>query len=238
MKKIILVALLILVNFQVFSQSEIKSSTSEGYTGVGLSFVFFTNKDVWNIYPFLDISNTSFVTEVTPYIGYKFSKTVSLEFAPGFLMNRSYSKNGFFFTNELGIRQYYVPQNVTLVAIPVNARAKIFPFAKNAMISDFVYGLYCGSGLGIMFIGESYDNYIYVDDISLTPIGTKISKKNSWVFNSQVFIGFEFQSRLGLGVEIGYRIVPTNNERKVAVVSDIAPNMSYFYLNFKGRLGF
>lgn len=239
MKKIFLLILISLFSISGFAQEEYKSSGSGGYGGVGLSLVFFTQEDVWNIYPILDVSNVSFVTEVTPYLGYKFSRTFAVEFAPGILINRSYSKNGFYFTNKTtNIKQYYVPQNVTLVAIPLNVRGKVFPFAKKAMVSDFVSGLYFGTGLGIMFIGESYDNYIYPDEFSQTPLGTTISKKNNWAFNSQVFAGYEFQSRFGLGLEIGYRFVPLKPDGKSAVVSDIAPNMNYFYINLKGGLGF
>ncbi len=228
MKKIFILILLSILSYSGFSQEEIKSSGSGGYGGVGLSLVFFTQEDVWNIYPILDVSNTSFVTEITPYIGYKFNRTYAIEFSPGILINKSYSKNGFYFTNSSGVKQYYVPQNVTLVAIPLNARGKIFPFAKSAMINQFTAGLYFGAGAGITFLGESYDNYIYADENSQTPLGTVISKKNKWVFNYQIFAGYEFQSRFGLGIEIGYRFIPLQPDRKVAVISDIAPNMNYF----------
>ncbi|MCX7833930.1 MAG: hypothetical protein N2490_06950 [Ignavibacteria bacterium] len=239
MKKILLFIFIFLFSLSGFSQDEIKSSGSGGYGGVGLSLVFFTQQDVWNIYPILDVSNTSFVTEVTPYLGYKFNRTFALEFAPGILINRSYSKNGFYFTSKtLNIKQYYIPQNVTLVAIPLNARGKVYPFAKKAMVNEFVSGLYFGTGFGVMFVGESYDNYIYADENSQTPLGTVVSKKNQWAFNSQFFVGYEFQSRFGLGIELGYRIVPLEPEWKAAVVSDFSPNMNYFYINLKGGLGF
>lgn len=219
-----------------FSQTY-ERETSELYAGVGVSLVFFTQEDVWNIYPVLDVNNTSFTYEINPFLGYRIDKTVSLEFSPAFIINKSNSKDGFYFTLN-NIKNWYVPQNVSLVIIPINLKAKFFPLAKNAAGSSFKSGFYTGLGAGITFIGESYDSYVYENKNSLSYIGYYNSKKNIWQPNAQIFVGLDLQSKLGLGFELGYRFIPGKLDNDEPLVSAFAPNMNYVYLNIKGGLGF
>jgi len=237
MKKIILILLTALIfSGPVYSQTY-ERETSELYAGLGISLVFFTQKDVWNIYPVLDVNNTSFMYEISPFLGYRIDKSVSLEFAPSFIINESNSKDGFYYT-ENNLRYWHVPNNVSLVMIPINLRLKFYPLAKTAAGNSFKSGFYSGIGGGITFIGESYDSYIYENENSLYYIGYSHSEKNSWQPNAQIFAGLDLQSNLGLGFELGYRFVPGNLDKDEPLVSAFAPNMNYFYLNLKGGLGF
>jgi hypothetical protein len=238
MKKLFLLLITILILFSetVFTQTY-ERETSELYAGVGLSLVFFTQKDVWGIYPVLDVNNTSFIYEISPFLGYRINKSVSLEFAPSFVINESNSKDGFYFTRN-NTRNWYVPQNVSLVIIPINLKAKYFPLAKSAAGNLFKSGFYTGLGAGITFIGESYDSYVFPDENSLSVIGIDNSEKNTWQPGAQIFAGLDLQSKLGLGFEIGYRFIPGNLDNDEPLVSTFAPNMNYIYLNIKGGLGF
>lgn len=238
MKKFILLLITLLMFFSgaVYSQTY-ERETSELYAGVGLAMVFFTQSDVWNIYPILDVNNTSFIYEISPFIGYRIDNSVSLEFAPSFIINESNSKDGFYFTQN-NERNWYVPQNVSLVIIPINLKAKFFPLAKNAAGNSFKSGFYTGLGAGITFIGESYDSYVYPDENSLSVIGIDNSKKNVWQPGAQIFVGLDLQSKLGLGFELGYRFIPGKVDKDEPLVSAFAPNMNYVYLNIKGGLGF
>lgn len=238
MKKyvLILIALQIFLSGAVYSQTN-ERETSELYAGAGLSLVFFTQKDVWGLYPVLDVNSTSFIYEISPFVGYRINKSISLEFTPSFIINESNSKDGFYFTKN-NVRNWYVPQNVSLVVIPINLRAKFFPLVKTAVGNVFKSGFYTGIGAGITFIGESYDNYVYSDENSISPLGIVNSEKNSWQPNAQIFAGLDLQSKLGIGFELGYRFIPGNLDNDEPLVSAFVPNMNYVYLNIKGGLGF
>ena len=237
MKKIIIILLTVMIlSGAVYSQTY-ERETSELYAGIGLSLVFFTQNQVWNIYPVLDVNSTSFMYEINPFLGYRIDKSVSLEFVPAFIINESNSKDGFYYT-ENNVKHWYEPQNVSLVIIPINVRAKFYPLAKSGTGNAFKSGFYTGIGGGITFIGESYDSYIYEDKNSISYIGYDNSEKNTWQPNAQIFVGLDLQSNLGLGFEVGYRFIPGNLENDEPLVSTFAPNMNYFYLNLKGGLGF
>lgn len=234
MKKSISILFAVLIFTSAVCSQTYERDVSELYAGVGLSLVFFTQKDVWNIYPVLDVNNTSFMYEISPFLGYRIDKTVSLEFAPAFIINESNSKEGFYYTDGL----WYEPNNVSLVMIPINLKAKFYPLAKSGTGNAFKSGFYTGLGGGITFIGESYDSYVYQDKNSISYLGLDRSEKNSWQPNAQIFVGLDLQSNLGLGFELGYRFIPGNLDNDEPLVSSFAPNMNYVYLNIKGGLGF
>jgi len=235
-KNLIIILILLIFSGTGFTQKSERTS-AEFYAGMGVSMVFFTQSDVWNNYPVLDVNNTSFMYEISAFAGIKINKFVALEFNPAFVINKSNDKDGFYFTQN-NLTRYYRPQNVSLVMIPLNLRAKFFPIAGEGTVGDIKSGFYTGFGAGITFIGESYDSYIYEDKNSVYYSGIDNSKKNSWRPDVQIFAGLDLQNKFGLGLEVGYRIIPGGMDYDKPVISAFVPNMNYVYLNIKGGLGF
>lgn len=237
MKKTVLFFILVLFAAVNANSQNKLGDNAEFYGGIGYQMVFFTNTDVWKIYPIIDADNSSFLTEINPYIGVRINKSVAIELTPSVMFNKTYSKKGFYFSKN-GVTNFYAPQNVRLISIPIAARVKYYPFASGRSNAEFLSGLYTGAGIGGAWISESYDNWIYKDETLQNNIGYGTSDYNTFRPLTQIFAGYDSFSKIGIGVEVGYRIIPLGVDREEPVISSIAPNFNSVFLNVKARFGF
>ncbi|HPS65618.1 MAG TPA: hypothetical protein PK447_08590 [Ignavibacteria bacterium] len=236
MKKLICV-LILLMSTAAYSQFKSRE-TSEAYLGAGVGLNVFTNSDVSGMYPMFDIDNSSFLTNIAPYFGYKFNSTFSAEISPMVSIAKTYSKNGFYFTDQSGSTLFYKPQNLSLAMIPLLARVKIFPFASDLKASNLKAGWYSGAGAGITYLNESYDSFVYLDNNSYSPMYSQTNRKSYWTPVASVFTGWESSAKYAFGIEIGYNFIPAKVDRTDPLMISVASNFNNFYLNIKGRLGF
>ena len=142
MKKII-ITILIAICFL----SNVKAQDKvEFYAGLGIGMLFMTNSDVSSIYPAIDVDGGMFLSELNPFIGAQLSKSVAIEFSPSFTIQKTYSKPGYYF-NDGTKNYYYLPQNIRLISIPLVAKVKYYPFAKNNPAGSFA-GIFASAGAG------------------------------------------------------------------------------------------
>ena len=212
--------------------------TSEVYLGLAAGLNLFTNGNVSEKYPMFDVDNTSFLDNFMPFVGYKFNSTVSVEIAPAITIAKTYDKPGFDFMDAEGNRYFFKPQNLSLAMIPISARIKIFPFAANLTVSNSVAGLYSGGGLGVAFLSEKYDNFVYSNNNSMNILFTDSYKNTSWTPLVSIFTGWESYTKYGFGIEIGYNFIPTKVDRTDPLMLSTVSNFNNLYFSVKGRLSF
>ncbi|MDD5362833.1 MAG: hypothetical protein PHN88_11915 [Ignavibacteria bacterium] len=232
MKKLI-TAVIIILSFTQVTFSQLKVGSKGIYAGLGYSLVFFTNTDVTNVYSSFDFRKNSIKSEINPFVGYQPSKNLAFEFSPGFLYSNTGANDGFYYSQSgLSSENYfYYPRNAFLLAIPLNLKVKIFPFAKSS--SGAASGLFFSAAGGPMMIREEYDNDVYSDKNMAYPLFFKTVSNTVWTGNFQASFGYSSQSVLAYGFEIGYRFVPLSVDRKYPLISSLAGNMNSVILSIK-----
>jgi hypothetical protein len=228
--------LLLLITATAYPQFK-NRETSETYFGAAIGMNLFTNSDVSGTYPMFDVDNSSFFSNVSPYVGYKLSSTFSFEISPMVSIAKTYDKGGFYFSAKTGENLYYKPQNLSLALIPILARVKVFPFASNLKVNNFKAGWYSGCGAGIAYLNESYDNFVYANEYSFEPLYIRTDKRSYWTPAASLFFGWESATKYAFGFEIGYNFIPTKTDRTNPLMVSVAGNFNNFYFSVKGRLG-
>lgn len=222
--------LICLLTFNI-ANAQLQKGSSGIYAGLGYSTLFFTNSDVSNIYPTFDFRRNSLKSEISPYIGYEISKTLSIEFNPSFLYSNSSPEKGFYFKPMNGGNEYYQPNNAFLFMMPLNLKLKFYPFANaKSVVSN---GLFLGLSGGPIFIREEYDNYIYPNENSPTVNQIKNFSNTLWTGDMQLSIGYSSKAAFSYGFEAGYRFIPLKIEREFPLASSIASNMNAVVLSIK-----
>ena len=214
----------------IYSQS---SSKSDLYAGMAYNLVFFTNPDVDNIYPSFDFRSVSLKTELNFFLGYKVNNAFSVEFSPAFTYSKSSPYDGFYYpsSHDPSENSYYYPYNAYLLSIPLNAKAKLFPFSMAK--SSFLGGVYFGIAGGPVIIREEYDIYEYPDEFRYNPISARRVANTIWTANSTFSIGYSSNAMFNYGFEIGYRIVPLPVDREYPLAINLASNMNAVLLGLK-----
>jgi hypothetical protein len=236
MKNLKLVFLLVLFTGLLSAQTKDREKPHP-YVGAGYSLIIFTNSAVSDIYPVVNLNTSSFLSEINVSAGYKLNKNIALEFNPAFVFASSTNNKGFNFYD--GVNNYfYLPNKSTLFILPLNAKMKIFPFAKQTF--SFVNNIFVGIGGGPIYISEQYDNAVY--ESQNYSIGNVIKfgtySNSFWRYNAAISAGYDYAGAIGLGFEFTYRIVPLAIHGTQPVISSIASNFNSINLSVKASFGF
>ncbi len=231
MKKILLLAVIIGLMINI-SFAQTKTGKKSGmFAGIGYSFMIYTNPDVTDIYPSFDFRTGSFNTEINPYLGYKLSETVSLEFSPSIIYSKSGGSKGFYYQSTSNTNYYYLPSPAYIFAIPLNLKMRLFPFAaKGSIISK---GIFFGVSAGAMFIREEYDNQIYTNENMNNLLNLRNVSNVTWAPNTLLSLGYSNDQQFSYGFELGYRFVPLSLKRDYPLATSLASNMNAVVLNIK-----
>jgi len=203
------------------SEAQIKQRTQNRvfYTGVGYKFVLFTDSEARSAYPFFDITDQAFVKELGGFFGMVLSERVAFELAPSYIFSNEYGSDdseadgGGFYFKESGVERYYVPSDAKMFAIPVNARIKYFPFAKD--YSSAFNLLYFGAGAGPIYISEQMTQRVYTDEGRLV--------------NFEAIAGIATVPKFGIGFEMSYRFIPLGSaDGTKPLITSIAKNFNSF----------
>ncbi len=223
MKKIILIFLLFLISGNSSSQIKQRSLSTNVYTGIGYKFVYLTDPDASDAYPFFQLSNGDFLKEIDGFLGVIFNESYCAEFAPSYLFTNKNGNEGFYY-GEGSSRYFYVPSQTRLSAIPLNLRFKFYPFAKN--YSSTLSKVYLGIGAGMMYVSEEITSKVYTDDTEFNYLYARTADNDFWTGDYEFLLGVGSFSKIGFGFELSYRLVPLNND------SDNKPLISYIASNF------
>ena len=237
MKKLLILFFLLNLGFIDADAQYKERQATTTYAGLGYALLFFTNPDVSNIYPTIDLNNSTLLNEVTGFFGLKFSNSFAAEFAPSILFARSNRNiDGFYFTQN-NQRYWYMPQDASLFAMTLDFKAKYYPFAKNE--ESILKDVYLSAGGGIMYIKEQYNNYIFADSTYNSQfITSREDNNNAWVPNVVFSFGYMSQNNFGYGFDIGYRIVPMPINRNTPLTSSNASNYNSLNVSLKAMFNF
>ncbi|MEO6693879.1 MAG: hypothetical protein ABIY50_06040, partial [Ignavibacteria bacterium] len=207
MKKIFFAIIIMAFCINASAQIKKRSTDVSVYTGIGYKFVFLTDPQARNAYPFFQLSKGDFLKELDGFFGVSFNDRYAVEFSPAYLFTNSVSSDGFYFQDNSG-RRFYQPQQTRLFALPLNFRFKYFPFAEK--FSSTLSKVYFGAGAGAIYINEEMTNQIYSDETRLVNLGAKTYENNFWTSNYELLLGINSFSKIGFGFELSYRFVPLN----------------------------
>lgn len=222
MKKIFLLLFIFCLSGNLFSQIKQRSLSTNYYTGIGYKFVFLTDPNANDAYPFFQLSNGDFLKEIDGFLGVTFKESYSVEFAPSYLFTNKNGNEGFYYGAGAN-RYFYVPSQTRLVAVPINLRFKYFPFAKN---SSSLGKVYLGIGGGMMYVSEEITSRVYSDDTEFNYLYARTADNDFWTSDYEFLLGIGSFSKIGFGFELSYRLVPLNN------TTDSKPLISYIASNF------
>lgn len=233
MAKIILIVLISIISNLSFSQIKQRSTNTTAYLGIGYKFVFLTNPDARDAYPFFQLSNGDFLKEIDGFLGISINEKYNIELAPAYLFTNSVSSEGYYFSNSSGTR-FYVPSETRLFAVPLNIKFKYFPFVKN--YSSSLSKFYFGAGGGAMYVEEEISALIYQGEDELNYLGARTFQNSFWTSDYEIMIGISSFSKIGYGFELSYRIAPINNSSSNPVITSIATNFNS--INFTANIVF
>jgi hypothetical protein len=233
MRKIFLIVPVLLISNISFSQIKQRATNITGYMGFGYKFVFLTNQNARDAYPFFQLSNGDFLKEIDGFFGVNINEKYGIELAPAYLFTNSVSSDGYYFNNINGNR-FYVPSQTRLFAVPLELKFKYFPFAKN-YASSFSKFYFMGGGGG-MYVDEEISSLIYSDDSRLYLLGAKTFSNSFWTSCLEFAVGISSFSKIGYGFEFSYRLVPISNSRDIPVITSIASNFNS--INFTANIVF
>jgi hypothetical protein len=236
MKKLIFIFLFIFAVNYLSAQMKDRDK-GHPYAGIGYALVIFTNSDVSNIYPVVNLNTSSFLSEINISAGYKFNRNIALEFNPSFIFASSNSNKGFHYNDGIN-NYYYLPNKANLFSLPINAKVKIFPLAKQTF--SFVNNIFIALGGGPMYINEQYDNGVYTQETiyQTSPIKFDTYSNNFWRYNAVISGGYDYTGAIGLGFEFSYRIVPLAINGPAPVITSTASNFNSINLSVKASFGF
>jgi hypothetical protein len=230
MKKYILLIALLILSVNI-SSAQLTTKKSGVYGGIGYSFLIYTNPAVSGTYPSFDFRTNSFNTEVNPFLGFRISDAVSLEFSPSFIYTSSGGSKGFYYSSIVNPTYYYLPSPAYLFAIPLNIKMKYFPFAKSSSIVS--KGIFFGISAGPMFIREEYDNRIFTDETTNDYLATRNYSNTQWAPNTLLSVGYSSNQQFAYGFELGYRFVPLSLKRDYPLITSLASDLNAVVVNIK-----
>jgi len=223
MKKIVLFLLIFLFSGSSYSQIKQRSLSTNVYTGIGYKFVYLTDPDASDAYPFFQLSNGDFLKEIDGFLGVIFNESYCVEFAPSYLFTNKNGNEGFYY-GVGSSRYFYVPSQTRLSAVPLNLRFKFYPFAKD--YSSTLSKVYLGIGGGMMYVSEEITSKVYTDDTEFNYLYARTADNDFWTGDYEFLLGVGSFSKIGFGFELSYRLVPLNN------TSYSKPLISYIASNF------
>jgi len=231
--KYFLLALALVCHASSFSQVKTRE-TSQAYAGIGYSFVIFTNSGMTDSYPLFGTGG-DFLKEVNLFGGVRINRSLAFELSPSIIFtNANNNTKGFYFTPQeptTGDQNYYLPNTTSFLAIPVNVKAKYFPFTKD-LISQ-MSNLYIGVEAGMVYVKEEINNYIYFDETMTRFTGSGVSKNSFWKPDFGISIGYSSTAKFGYGFEASYRFVPLEGDKKYPLTTSLAKDMNSVNLTAK-----
>jgi hypothetical protein len=235
-KRLLLLILFFVIYNSSYSQTSLRDK-GNFYIGAGYSLLIFTNSDVYNVYPVVNFNASSFMSEFTINAGYKINKNIAVEFAPGIIWARAQSNNGFFFNNGSN-NYFYLPNEANMLALPLNLKVKVFPFAGK--VKSFADNIYFGIGGGAIFINEQYTNNVYTN--STQNLGsflyTQTCSNTLWKPNMNLSLGVDFSTKFGFGIEGSYRFIPLATKGTQPLITSVASNFNSVNLTLKVLVNF
>ncbi len=217
-----------------FAQVKTRES-SQAYVGVGYSFVIFTNSDMTDSYPLFG-SSGDFLKEVNFFGGTRVSRSFALEVSPSIIFSNAINNKGFYFPPKSTgpthwDEQFYVPNTASFLSIPVNLKAKYYPFTKD-MISQ-ISNLYIGFEAGMAYVKEEFTNYIYADNTMSSFVGSRTDKNSFWKPDFGISIGYGSTAKFGYGFEASYRFISLEGDGKYPLTTSLAKDMNSVNLTAK-----
>lgn len=234
--KCFLSALIIICSFiSVDSYAQIKTrESSQAYAGIGYSFVIFTNSDMTDSYPLFG-SGGDFLKEINFFGGFRASRSFALELSPSVIFSNSVNNKGFYFKSPTDLTAvapyFYVPNTVSFLSMPVNLKAKYYPFTKD-MISQ-MSSFYLGFEAGMAYVKEEFTNYIYTDNTMTSFIKSKTEKNSFWKPDFAISVGYGSTAKFGYGFEASYRFIPLDGSGTLPLTTSIAKDMNSVNLTAK-----
>lgn len=229
--KIFLITLVFVTLNSINSFAQIKTrESSQAYAGIGYSFVIFTNSDMTDSYPLFG-NNGDFLKEVNLFGGIKTSRSFAIEFSPSFMFTNAINSKGFSYTNSSGVNRFYVPNTGSFLSIPVNLKAKYYPFTKD-LISQ-MSNLYFGFEAGMAYVKEEFTNFVYSDNTMASFVGSGSEKNSFWKPDFGISIGYGSTAKFGYGFEASYRFIPLDGDKKYPLTTSFAKDMNSVNLTAK-----
>jgi hypothetical protein len=230
--RIILLFVIIALSIQSYAQYKTRE-VGQLYTGIAYSLVFFTNPDVYKVYPTFDLNNTGLLSEVNGFIGYRINKFYAVEFSPSvmFAKTKQDQTSGFWsvYNNQ---RYWYVPQDASLINLSFDFKLRMYPFASNN--SNIIKDLYFSLGGGVMYLQEQYTNYLYNDSsYNAYVVSVRDDNNDVWAPNLCFAIGFATGNNFGYGFDVAYRIVPMPINRNTVLSTSNAGNFNSLNISAK-----
>lgn len=237
-----LFTLVLICNFYfVNSFAQIKTRESaQAYAGIGYSFVLFTNSTMTDSYPLFGKSG-DFLKEINLFGGIRTSRSLAIEFSPSIIFfNAVSSNNGFYYTSPAQLyapdTKFYVPNTISFLSLPLNVKAKYYPFTKD-LISQ-VSNIYFGFEAGMTYVKEEFNNYIYADNTMTGFIRSETSKNSFWKPDFAFSVGYGSTAKFGYGFEASYRFITLDGDNKYALTTSMAKDMNSVNLTAKLIFGF
>ncbi len=94
-KKLILTLIFIFISTTAFSQVKQRSVSTSFYGGIGYKFIYLTNSQARDAYPFFQLSNGDFLKEIGAFFGVTINESYSIELAPSYLFTNTVNSDGF-----------------------------------------------------------------------------------------------------------------------------------------------
>jgi hypothetical protein len=229
MKKILIVIVILLLSDYSISQVKSRTTVTSLYAGIGYKFVFFTGSITSNAYPLFQFSNGEFLREINGFFGVSINNKYAIEFNPSYLYSNTANSDGFYFTESNRQRLFYVPEQSRLLAVPLLARFKFFPFSEN--YKSTTSKMYLGIGGGAIYINEEVVNFIYPDQSSFNTLGAATYENDFWSQNYELFVGINSFSQIGYGFEVSYRLIPLNQNKSKPLISSVSGNFNSINLS-------
>lgn len=231
--KYFLFALVVICYTNSYSDSFAQVKTRESaqaYAGMGYSFVIFTNSDMTDSYPLFG-SSGDFLKEINFFGGIRASRSFALELSPSIMFSNSINNKGITYTNMFWETEFYVPNTASFLSLPINLKAKYYPFTKDliSQMSNF----YVGFEAGMVYIKEEFNNSIYTDNTMTNYIRSQTSKNSFWKPDFGISIGYGSTAKFGYGFEVSYRFIPLDGDKKYPLTTSIAKDMNSVNLSVK-----
>lgn len=222
MKKLILFLLFLAFSNTSFSQITTRVASTP-YVGFGYTFDVFTNSDASDTYPAIS-KNFELFKEIAIVGGIKINRSLALEISPSFAFSSYTANKGFNYTESDGIERFYYPQTVSFTAIPINARAKFYPFTLNPV--GFLSNVYLLGGGGPTYMSEEVNNYVYSDNTLTNFLGSMTTKNSFWKPNYIIGVGMGSAAKVGYNFELSYRMIPLDGKKEKPQPTSIAKDFN------------
>lgn len=234
--KYFLLALVVIFYTNSYSDSFAQVKTRESaqaYAGMGYSFVIFTNSDMTDSYPLFG-SSGDFLKEINFFGGLRASRNFALELSPSIIFSNANNSKGFYYKlpgpTHLD-QNFFVPNTTSFLALPINLKAKYYPFTKDliSQMSNF----YLGFEAGMVYVKEEVNNSIYFDNTMTTFTGSKTFSNSFWKPDFGISIGYGSTAKFGYGFEASYRFIPLDGDNKYPLTTSIAKDMNSVNLSVR-----